>query len=102
MDLLRLAPIVVLATVVCAEAFALATASAHRFPRWFPWLLGAVSGFGLLLSVLALRGWLVVSPELGLLMIEGGGIAYMSIVALTVSCGITVGLLGPAIGVAVG
>ena len=102
MDLLQLAPIVVLAAIVCLEAVALERDASSPFPRWLPWLLVAVAGYGLLLSVSALRGWLVVSPEFGLLMIEGGAVAYGSVVILTLLCAISVGLLVPAIAGAMG
>jgi tetratricopeptide (TPR) repeat protein len=98
MDLLQLSPVAALAALLVAEAFVLLTASRRRFPWWFPWLLVAVAGFGLLFSLAALRGWLVVSPELGLLMIEGGARAYWSIAVLTLSCATSVGLLVPAVG----
>jgi tetratricopeptide (TPR) repeat protein len=98
MDLLQLTPVAALAALLGAEAIVLLTAPRRRFPRWFPCLLVAVAGFGLLFSLAALRGWLVVSPELGLLMIEGGARAYWSIAVLTLSCATSVGLLVPAVG----
>jgi hypothetical protein len=55
----------------------------------------------LVFSILAVRGWLVVSPELGLLLVEGGAIAYWSIVVLTLSSAMSLGLLVPAVGHAV-
>jgi tetratricopeptide (TPR) repeat protein len=98
MDLLQLTPVVALAALLGAEAVVLLTAPRRRFPWWFPCLLVAVAGFGVLFSLASLRGWLVVSPELGLVMIEGGARAYWSIAVLTLACAISVGLLVPAVG----
>lgn len=101
MDLLQLTLVVALAGLLTVEVVTFATTREHPFPRWFPWLLVAVTGFGLLFSAAAYRGWLVVSPELGLLMIEGGRPAYASIVILTLSCAVSVGLLVASVGHAI-
>src|SRR5215470_10937631 len=101
MGLLQLAPIVISASLICIEAIVLATHPESRFPRWFPGLLVGVAAFGLLFSISALLGHLVISPELGLLMMEGGKLAYWSIVVITLSCAISLGLLVPVVGRAV-
>lgn len=101
MSLLQLAPIVAIGALVCVEAIVLARPPRNRFPRWFPLLLFAVAGLGLLFSISGLRGWLVVSSELGLLFVEGGAIAYASIVFLTLSSALTLGLLVSTVGRAV-
>src|SRR5262245_20949264 len=101
MGLLQLAPVVTFAALICIEAVVLATHPQSRFPRWFPGLLGGVAAFGLLFSISALLGHLVISPELGLLMMEGGKLAYWSIVVIMLSSAISLGLLVPVIGRAV-
>ncbi len=101
MSLLRLVAAVGMVVLVCVEAIVLALPVRTRFPRWFAGLLFGVAGLGLLFSISAVRGWLVVSPELGLLFVEGGAMAYGSIVFLVLASAMSFGLLLPAIGHAV-
>ena len=78
---------------LCFEALVLSGPRRLPYPRWFPGLLVGIAGLGLIFSILMFRAWLVISPEFGLAMIEGGAWAYLGILTLILLYALSLGLL---------
>lgn len=83
--------------LVCLEASVLYSARHLSYPNWFPGLLAVAATVNLMFSILILRAGLVVSPEFGLAMMEGGVSAYLGILALVLLYALSLGLLVSAV-----
>ena len=83
--------------LVCLEASVLYGARHLSYPNWFPGLLAVAATVNLMFSILILRAGLVVSPEFGLAMMEGGVSAYLGILALVLLYALSLGLLVSAV-----